>query len=54
MGGNTVALAIRTPGPQDDFAKEVARIMSNLATSNGKRMQCAVDTSKVYNLGLLV
>ena len=35
MGGNTVALAIRTPGPQDDFAKEVARIMSNVATSNG-------------------
>ena len=43
MGGNTVALAIRTPGPQDDFAKEVARIMSNVATSNGKRMQCTVD-----------
>ena len=42
MGGNTVALAIRTPGPQDD-AKEVARIMSNIAASNGKRMQCAVD-----------
>ena len=29
MGGNTVALAIRTPGSQDDFAKEVARIMGN-------------------------
>ena len=43
MGGNTVALAIRTPGPQDDFAKKVARIMSNVATSNGKRMQCTVD-----------
>ena len=43
MGGNTVALAIRTPGPQDDFAKEVARIMSKVATSNGKRMQCTVD-----------
>ena len=43
MGGNTVALAIRTPGPQDDFAKEVARIMSNVAASNGKRMQCTVD-----------
>ena len=51
MGGNTVALAIRTPGPQMIFAKEVARIMSNVAASNGKRMQCA---SKVYNLGLLV
>ena len=43
MGGNTVALAIRTPGPQDDFAKEVARVISNVATSNGKRMQCTVD-----------
>ena len=43
MGGNTVALAIRTPGPQDDFAKEVARVMSSVATSNGKRMQCTVD-----------
>ena len=43
MGGNTVALAIRTPGPQDDFAKKVARMMSNVATSNGKRMQCTVD-----------
>ena len=38
MGGNTVALAIRTPGSQDDFAKEVGRIMSNVAASNGTRM----------------
>ena len=36
MGGNTGALAIRTPGPQDDFAKEVARVMSNVAAmANG-------------------
>ena len=43
MGGNTVALVIRTPGSQDDFAKEVARIMGNVAANIGKRMQCTAD-----------
>ena len=39
----TIALAIGTPGSQSDFAKEVARIMGNVAASNSKRMQCTVD-----------
>ena len=43
MGGNTIALAIRTPGSQGDFAKEVARIMCNVTANIGKQMQCAVD-----------
>ena len=38
MGGNTIALAIRTPGSQSDFAKEVARIMCNVAANIGKQM----------------
>ena len=40
----------RLGGPQDDFAKEVARIMSNIAASIGKRMQCAVDIKKSTTL----
>ena len=43
MGGNTIALAIRTPGSQNGFAKEVARIMCNITANIGKEMQCAVD-----------
>ena len=43
MGGNTIALAIRTPGSQSDFAKEVARVMCNITANIGKQMQCAVD-----------
>ena len=41
MGGNTIALAIRTPGSQSDFA--VARVMCNITANIGKQMQCAVD-----------
>ena len=43
MGGNTIALAIRTLGSQSDFAKEVARVMCNITANIGKQMQCAVD-----------
>ena len=43
MGGTTIALAIRTPGSQSDFAKEVARVMCNITANIGKQMQCAVD-----------
>ena len=39
----TIALAIGTPGLQSDFAKEVARIMCNVAANIGKQIQCAVD-----------
>ena len=43
MGGNTIALAIRTPGSQSDFAKEVARVMCSITANIGKQMLCAVD-----------
>ena len=43
MGGNTIALAIRTPGSQSDFAKEVARVMCNITANIGKQTQCDVD-----------
>ena len=43
MGDNTIALAIRTPGSQSDFAEEVARVLCIITANIGKQMQGAVD-----------